>query len=526
MVTKPSGIDERLRQFRPPVVKGVGVTASERYLATLAERSFLNLWSYPSPFRDQRSAQDTEGKELCDLFVVCGQHVIIFSEKTIEWPSGDIKIAWCRWAKRALKASARQAKGAERWIKEFPDRVFLDRDCKKPFPIDFPQPEGRIVHRVLVARGASAACRNQFGASSGSLIIRPSIKGESHWSNQTSGVEPFAIGDLDPDGSFVHVFDEVALDIVLAELDTVRDFTDYLVKRAEFIRSGRLSEAHGEENLMAFYAIHINDEGDHDFVVDKLPAPIVIDRLRYDKLATDIRYNAKKEEDKVSYAWDMLIDSFTTNMLNGTSITPDGFDFDLRRDEVGVRHLALLSRFMRRAHGQALLGALEKGKDVDRFCRVIMAPAGSKESETAFFIQTFNYAVWAEFLESKGGYELYRQKRMDLAIIYGRGLLERYPHLKQVIGISREPIGQDHGVSEDLVCIGQTEWTDEERQTIRSDCMALSMLQDVKERPWADAEFPEVETIDFERPAYRPQSSSGNRQQRRAKAAKVRKRGR
>ena len=232
---------------------------------------------------------------------------------------------------------------------------------------------------------------------------------------------------------------------------------------------------------MAFYAIRINDEGDHDFVVDELPTPIVIDRLRYEKLSTDMRYLAKKQEDKVSYAWDMLIDSFTTNMLNGTSITPEGYDFDLRRDEAGIRHLALLSRFMRRAHGQAFLGALEKGKDVDRFCRAIMAPAGSKECETAFFIQTFNYAMWEKFLESQSGYELYRQKRTDLAIIYGRGLLERYPHLRQVVGISREPLGQDHGVSEDFVCIGQTDWTDEERKTIRSDCEALSMLQNIKE---------------------------------------------
>lgn len=520
MTTKPSGIDERLQQYRTPIIKGVGVTDSERYLARIAEKSFLNLWSYPSPFRDQKLGEKSEGKELCDLLVVCGRHVIIFSEKTIEWPSADLEVSWRRWAKRAIQASAKQAKGAERWITDFPNRVFLDKNCTAPFPIDFPSPEEMQVHLVLVARGAAVACRNHFKEASGSLIVRPAIKGESHWSNLATIVEPFAIGDVDPDGSFVHVFDEVGLDIILRELDTVRDFTDYLQKRAEFIRSGKLLEAQGEENLLAFYAIRINDEGDHDFVVDALPKPITIDRSRYAAMSTDVRYLAKKEEDRISYAWDMLIDSFTTNMLNGTSITPEGYNFDLRRDEAGIRHLALLSRFMRRAHGQAFIGALEKGKDVDRFCRVIMAPEGARESETAFFVQTFNYAMWKDFFDSKGGYEAYRKMRTELAIVYGKGLVDRYPHLQRAIGISREPVGQEHGVSEDLVCIQQTDWTEDERLEIRRDCANLDMLKNVTERPWTENEFPEVETVVFERPTYRSRLPNLNRQQRRAMAAK------
>ncbi len=520
MITKPSGIDERPEQIRPPVVKGVGVTPSEHYLAKLAEKSFLNLWSYPSPFRDQRSARDTEGKELCDLLVVCGQHIIIFSEKTIEWPKGDLSTAWCRWAKRAVQASAKQAKGAERWITEYPERIFLDRDCTTPFPIDFPPPETRVFHRVLVSQGASKACRDHFGTSSGSLIIRPSIKGDAHWNNQTGGAIPFALGDIDPEGSFVHVFDEVSLDIVLTELDTVRDFTDYLVKRADFIRSGRLHEAQGEENLLAYYAIRINDDGDHDFVIDGQPVPIKIDRNRYITLTSDPRYIAKKHEDKISYVWDMLIESFTTHMLDGTSITIDDYKFDLRRNELGVRYMALESRFYRRAHGQAAMGALEKGRITDRFFRVILPGPKSKNNETAFFIQTYKYLDW---METKGGYEQYRRKRTESAVIYAKGLLERYPHLERVVGISREPPAQGHGVSEDLVYAEQSGWTDDERQAIRDDCKKLGVLQNMKERAWDGQEFPEVEAITFERPAFFQPITQMNREERRRTEAKRRK---
>ena len=166
-------MDDRPEQLRPPVVKGVGVTESERYLATLAEKSFLNLWSYPSPYRDQKAGSNGQGdgKELCDLLVVCGDHIIIFSEKSIQWPSGELNIAWSRWVKRAVMAAAKQAQGAERWIEEHPDRIFLDRNCENPFPIDFPEPAKRKFHNVIVARGASEQCKKHFEGHSGSLMI-------------------------------------------------------------------------------------------------------------------------------------------------------------------------------------------------------------------------------------------------------------------------------------------------------------------------------------------------------------------
>ena len=118
--------EERPKRHRPPVVKAEGVTPSERYLASVADKSFLNLWSYPTPFRDQQKSDQGDGKELCDLLVVCGRYIVIFSEKTIAWPNGDLILAWSRWAKRAVRDSAKQAKGAERWITQFPDRIFLD----------------------------------------------------------------------------------------------------------------------------------------------------------------------------------------------------------------------------------------------------------------------------------------------------------------------------------------------------------------------------------------------------------------
>ena len=72
---------------RAAIKRGFGVTKSESYLAKLAERNFLNLWSYPNTFIDKKVRNKGDGKELCDLLVVCGDHVLIFSDKTVGWPT-------------------------------------------------------------------------------------------------------------------------------------------------------------------------------------------------------------------------------------------------------------------------------------------------------------------------------------------------------------------------------------------------------------------------------------------------------
>lgn len=94
---------------------------SEHFVHRLAEKTFLQLWSYTNPTRDQgRTEQQREGKELCDLLVVCGDDVIIFSIKeSLFRNSGDTNLDWKRWHKNAILRSANQVFGAERFIRKF-----------------------------------------------------------------------------------------------------------------------------------------------------------------------------------------------------------------------------------------------------------------------------------------------------------------------------------------------------------------------------------------------------------------------
>lgn len=231
----------------PASAKQTGATASERIAAQMCERSFLKLWSYPNVYRDQGRVGHGDGKELCDILTVFGDDVLIFSDKSCSFPRDPIPtgLAWRRWYKRAIHASIKQLLGAERWLREHSQRLFLDRACEVRFPIDLPPAERMRVHRIVVASGAAEPCRRFCGRDSGSLVLSPEGPSPLDERPHDDGAEPlpFVIGRL-PD-PFTHVLDEVTFPIVLGELDTVADFASYLrakeklIERRELLFSAR-----------------------------------------------------------------------------------------------------------------------------------------------------------------------------------------------------------------------------------------------------------------------------------------------
>lgn len=257
----------------PRVERSEGQTPTERFLKELCDKAFLRLWSYPGVYKDQGEGVRAggEGKEVCDLLVVFGNHVLIFSDKYCRFKTtGDLETNWRRWFRSTISASARQVWGAERWIKTFPKRLFLDRRCKKTFPLDLPSSDHAVFHRIVVAHGISEACRRTLGGT-GSLML------SSHLIGEDAHKDPFHIGwPGDPARGFVHVFDDATLIFVLKTLDTITDFIAYLTKKESLFRNKRVVAA-GEEELLAFYLKHLNDAREHDFVIPNGCDAIVLD---------------------------------------------------------------------------------------------------------------------------------------------------------------------------------------------------------------------------------------------------------
>ena len=477
------------------VVRSEGSTPSERYLAKLCDRSFLNLWSYPNVYIDKRKGGKGDGKELCDLLVVCGDHVLIFSDKTIAWQHGnDVLLSWKRWFNRAVHHSVRQIRKAERWIEQMPDQIYLDKSCTKPLPFKLPPRERRKVHGIVVALGAADACKAFFGEGIGSLMIVPEITGEQHLKSENA--LPFAVGDVDPNGPFIHVLDEATLDIVMGELDTITDFTAYLTKKAVFIRSSHLLLAGGEEELVAYYMTRMNPNGEHDFTgPDGLPlrenVVLSIATGHYEHLLKNPQYAAKKDADQQSYVWDSLIKTFIDHMIAGTTIAIEGESVALSDSEEAVRHMALVPRFTRRILGKSIIEVYEKGRNHPRYTRSFLPSELSIDAETAFFFMT----VAVPDLKLPGGYQQYRLVRRRMLETQALSLLEKYPALNRVVGIATEP-ATGGGSSEDIVFIKDIQWTPQLKATLESRRALYNIMQErnMIEQRFDEWEYPAIET--------------------------------
>jgi hypothetical protein len=295
------------------VIKNENLTESEKYLKELCDRTFLSLWSYPSLYRNQKDAFG-EGKELCDLLVVFGNDVIIFSDKRVTFPqTGDLKLDWSRWYRKAVKDSAKQAWGAERWIKTFPNKIFLDKECTKSFPIHLPNVKDMKIHIVVVSHQASERCIKEFGGGSGSMMLYSNIP-------LYDDSNPFMISDIDDSRTFVHVLDDISLDIVLKTNDTASDFIEYLNKKEIFFRSGTPFVVAGEEDLLAFYLQTIGADGRHGFSFDSKYTGLKLEEGYWESFQCNPSRIAQLLENESSYFWDILIEKFSLHVLNGTPI--------------------------------------------------------------------------------------------------------------------------------------------------------------------------------------------------------------
>ncbi|WBI34729.1 hypothetical protein [Pseudomonas aeruginosa] len=323
-----------------------GTTESERALARLARKAFLSMWSYPNVYSDEgRSGGKGDGKELVDLLVVFGTDVLLFSDKHCAFQSDvDIKIAWPRWYKRAIEKSARQLAGAESFLRRFPDRVFVDKSCQTKLPVTLPDPSVARYFLIAVTRGGhEAAVRHFGGGSSGSLMLNSMLEGDAHYEH------PFEVGFPLKNRRFVHLLDEMTVDALLEELDTVPDLVDYLVcKERYFGSNGLFMHVAGEEELLAHYMCTM-ENGKH--ALPKVPPGTQAVTL----LEGDWRFYrsspqraAKREADQGSYMWDALIEHQASFVRAGTAIgLPDTPPETIDHERI-LRALAAEPRLARR----------------------------------------------------------------------------------------------------------------------------------------------------------------------------------
>ncbi len=462
-----------------PVYRAEGVNDSERYLKKLCEHSFLTLWSYSSVFRNQGDTnKGGDGKEICDLLVVFGNHIIIFSDKYCQFKgSGNLEIDWSRWYRAAISDGAKQVWGAERWIKTKPDQVFLDSACTQEFPFTLPEASEAQYHRIVVAHGAAERCRQELGGS-GSLMIMANSVGPVN-SGVDTGKIPFAIGQIDPSKGFVHIFDDTTLDIVLQTLDTVNDFVAYLVKKEKFIQSGWLVSAAGEEDLLAEYLKRMNENGEHDFVFPPNTF-IVLDEGGWEDFCQNPQRVAQLEANQISYAWDELIEEFNKHNLAGTQYF---VTHSLKEIEVAIRFLAGENRTSRRLLSVKLFEMMNKTHSDQQAVRVMKSPS---QQELYFVLMAFPHRHDL----SEEDYRVVRRTRLTRYCMVVKLVC---PDAKNIVGIATESgIGEYR--SEDLIYYDASDWSEEAQAEARSIQEEFNLLKTVRTVQGHFKEYPDLVT--------------------------------
>ncbi|CAM3850929.1 hypothetical protein ACF8PL_02155 [Delftia sp. WSY_4] len=418
--------------------KESGITDSERYLGVLARKAFLSFWSFQNPFTDESG-----GRELCDLLVVFGNDVIIFSDKQCNFPDAKaIGVAWPRWFKGAIEKSAKQLAGAKSFLEQHPNRIYLDSACEHPLPVRLPSRENMRLHLVAVTRGAVPAGEKYWGnGSSGSLIINTQLHAEAHQKH------PFMVGWPLKKRLFIHVFDELTLDVLLGELDTAPDLIEYLRKKEEYLcKSGVDFIICGEEDLLATYLLNPNSDYPNSFTFPAVPDgknQVLLEEGGWSRFRASDTYAKLKKMVVKSYLWDELIEHQTSHIQNSTAKVLNRFESasnDVQAHEEVLRAMAQEGRFGRMKLSENLQDVLTRDFVGNRFSKTIVLPSRPGRA----------YVLMVLRRDPSDSEEDYRELRTTSLAGYCRATRLRFSGIHEVVGIATEQL-EFHKATQDFL---------------------------------------------------------------------------
>lgn len=368
------------------------MTPSEEFVAKLCQQSFLSSWSTANPIGKER------GKELCDVLVVCDPDIVIFSVKEIEYKATEnTTVGMQRWTDRAVKASIKQIYGAERALGLL-TRITA-RDGSPWLPL--PPKERRSVHRVAVALGSKGEI--------------PIIADGAH-------------------KGFVHVFDEKGISTVLAELDTITDFVQWLQKTEEFLDQTQIIMS-GVEDLLGLY-LHHGREYPH-----QADLMIVGDDL-WSGVSAREEFKRRKEADRDSYFWDALIEHIAATHDPALTQAIGSTDDPEPSAEGVIRTMAREDRFSRRMLSQAFL---EFHRARLNRSRMVRAPSG---------------VVYVFLAPPHTTNRVDRRNELLARMFIARGMNQ---NSTTVVGIATEEYDPGKGSSTDAALYKKPEWTTEDQ---------------------------------------------------------------
>lgn len=432
-------------------LRSCGNTFTEKILAQLGRRAFRRLWSHPNLYKDQgKQGPSGHGHELCDLLVVCGDDILIFSDKACAYPqSPNSDLNWSRWYRHAVQKSAEQIWGAERWLRAHPDRVFLDRACTKQFRVPLPPVDRARIHRVVVAHGL--ATQETPAPVHPTLRLQPSIIGRDHCRPSSEGGLPLTVGQIDPRRGFIHVLDDAAVALLLRELDTITDLVKYLTIKEQLATGGLLVSAESELDLLGFY---LNRPGgpSEGFRLPPSDEKLTIPAGAWENYISSGLRAARLAANRDSYICDQLIESMAKNADEGILLPDPGADVD--SVEKILRRLALEPRLQRRLLAEGFVTKVRSAQSKAPAVRILRD--GSQEDSPTYIFVVFPRTLFPQYKVE----EKYREHRYGYLNAYCMAYKASHGEARDVIGIAIDPMAPSLG-SEDLLLIEHATWVPE-----------------------------------------------------------------
>ncbi len=439
------------------IEKSQGQTPSERFLMDLCDKTFFKLWCYANPYK-------SDGKELCDLLGVFENHVFIFFDresKIFNNPESNILLIWERWKREVIEKQIKTADGAKRYISQSPNQIFLDAKGTIPFPIKIPSDVQ--IHKIIVAQGAKEACEefsdeNVYGSLAVSYCDEPSKDYSFPFLIHLDRKEP------------VHVFDSHNLEIILSELDTIYDFTAYIIAKELAISQLDLLSYCGEEDLLAHY-FNNYDSSERKYLIgtkDKGVNGISIGEGEWKYFVVSERYKLRRKANEASYLWDEIIQRTCQNALDGTL----GGTGDIFNYTSAVNEMAMEPRFIRRFLSEAIINAPQKIPEQKHgFWRMLSFRHSFFEDKGYVFFLFKNFDMVVEHYDE---YRLIRQKMLEIACGVAKN---KFSSLKKIIGIAFDSTKFHEIISMDLLLLNCEIWTDEQKKRFVEENNKLNFFQ-------------------------------------------------
>ena len=352
---------------------------AENFVHELAKKSFLEDWCYPNQ-------KLPNGKEICDLLIVYDNIAII-------WQIKDLKLDNNRkYSQSEVKRNLKQLSTAKNRL--FNPQILIELENPRRGKEIF---DSKIIKEVY-------------------LISALLGEGEDYFSFVES-----------KNGKIIHTFTREFTELVLNELNTIKDFIEYFKEKENLISlNNQITLIGGEKELLAYYLMNRRSFG-------KLreASLLIIDEGSWDELQKKPEYTAKKKEDQISYGWDIINRAHTC-----------GGEY-----EKIAKELARPNRFQRRFLSKAFFDAhviAHNETEKNTFRRVI------KSDEIIYCF------VFMDDVEPRNK----RRNLLSTICFIARGL---HKENKKVLGIATE-MKIAPTCSYDFCLLELPQWTDEEQR--------------------------------------------------------------